>query len=91
MLRDDLAERAPQVEKSVFWGPKKPLLNQWEMKADNLNIRNPAWSKFVQRAAVKAAGDLGIKSDAGAVKANFVKARVWASDACLPPYKEYVN
>ena len=61
--------------------------SQWETKKDNLRMRNPAWNGFIQKMAVQAARDLGIKPDAGAVEAKLVKARLWAADACMPAHK----
>ena len=71
--------------KSVHGG--STLHKQWEMKSDNLRLRNPAWNGFIQKLAVKAARDLGTKSDAGAV-ARLVKARLWAAEAYMPPHKK---
>lgn len=68
----------------------KYLHNQWEMKSDSISMHNPAWNKFVQKIAVKAARDLGTKSDAGAVAAKLAKAHLWAADARMPPHKAWV-
>ena len=43
----------------------------------NLNIRNPPWEKFVRSVTGKAAVDLGIKLDAGAVKAKLLRVGGW--------------
>ena len=43
------------------------------------------------RMSAKAAEALGLKPDAGAVKAELASARLWTAGACLAPYKEYVN
>lgn len=61
------------------------------MKTDKLAIRNPAWNKFVQRIAIKAAEDLGIKSDAEIVRAKIDRVCLWAVAASLTPYKECVD
>lgn len=58
---------------------------------ENFDIRNPAWDEFVQRIAIEDIKDLGIKVDAGVVKEEIYRVRVWAVGACLPPSKEYVN
>ena len=79
----------PHVIKSVHGG--STMHNQWEMKNDNLRLRNPAWNGFVQRIAVKAAQDLGTKSDGGAVEAKLVKARIWAAEAYMRPHKKWVD
>ena len=57
------------------------------MKADKIGLRNPAWNSFVGNVAIKAAQDLGAKTDAGAVEANLVRARLWAADACMSPHR----
>ena len=79
----------PQVVKSVDRG--SALHGQWEMESDNIRCFNPAWNGFVQKIAVRAARDLGTKSDDGAVEAKLVKARIWTADACMPPYKKWVG
>lgn len=94
MLRDFITENVPQMEKSVdkISGKHgKHLHNQWETGKDNLEIRNPAWKKFVRKIAVKAGQDLCIKLNAGRVKAEMHRLRLWAAGACLPPYKECVH
>lgn len=79
------------VKKSVAGESEYHLENRWELKSDDIKVRNPAWTKFVQNIAVKAAKELGIKPDAGAVKAEISKAYFQAAGAHVPPYKEYVN
>ena len=37
--------------------------NQSEVEGDELEIRTPAWNKFVKRSTVKAPGDLGVQSN----------------------------
>ena len=78
----------PQVVKSVDGG--SALIGQWEMKNGNIQMRNPAWYPFVQKIAVRAAEYLGINSDAGAVGAKLVKARLLTAGASMPPHKEWV-
>ena len=86
-----MADNAPRIEKSVnkLSGPKKYLPNQWEVKPQSFDIRNPAWSKFVEMITIKASKDMGIKPDAGSLKASMASVRLWASGACLPPSIEY--
>lgn len=79
------------MERSVDRESGKHLHHQWEMKRDKMAIRNPAWNEYVQNVAAKAAEALGIKPDAGAVKAELASIRLWTAGACLAPYKEYVN
>ena len=64
----------------------KFLYNQWEVGADKLAIRNPAWNGFVQRIAVKAVGDLGIELEGGVVEAIMDRAWIWAVGACRLSY-----
>ena len=85
----DLAESAPRVEKAVDRKSAEYLHNQWEMKEDNLMIRSPAWNEFVQRISVKAAKDLGIKTDVGTVKANMDRAHLSAVGGSIQPYHGY--
>ena len=87
----DLAESAPRVEKAVDRKSGKYLHNQWEMKKDNLMIRNPAWNEFVQRITVKAAEDLGIKTDVGTVKADMDRAHLSAVGGSIQPYDGYFS
>ena len=86
MANYDRAENVPQIVKSCHGG--SALHGQWEMKSDNLRLRNPAWKGFVQNIAIKAAHDLGTKSDAGTVEAKLVRARIWAAKAYMPPHKK---
>ena len=87
-------EILPQVEKCLdrISGTSGTCLhNQWELRTGNFDIRNPAWNNFVQKIAGRAAKDLGIKADAGTVKADMDRVRLWAAGACLSPYKECVH
>lgn len=79
------------MQKSVDKDSENSLHNQWEMGLDSLDVRNPTWNKYVQKIAIKAAGELGITHDARVVKADMDRAHLWAVGACLPPYKEYVD
>lgn len=89
------AENVSWAEKSVNRDPgknsEKFLHNQWEMKTDKLDVRNPAWNKFVQGVATKAAEDMGVRSYMGAIRADMNEARLWAVGACMAPYKEYFD
>ena len=89
MAKYDRAGNVTQFVKSNHGG--STLHRQWEMKSDNLLLRSPAWNDFVQRIAVKAAHDLGTKSDDGAVEAKLVKARIWASEASMPPHEKWAD
>ena len=77
----------PQVVKSVHRETGKYLYNQWEMKSDSVSMHNPAWNGFVQKMAVKAARDLGIEPDAGAVKAKLARAHLWAAKARMSSHQ----
>lgn len=61
------------------------------MKTGTFELRNPAFNKFVQRIAVKAAQDLGLKANGGPVVAEIDRLRLWAGGAYLPPFKECVR
>lgn len=73
------------------WAVGEYLHNQWEMRSGNFDIRNPAWNNFVQRIAVRAAKDLGVKAGAGLVKTDMDRVRLWAVGASPPPYRECVH
>ena len=88
-----MAANAPRIERSVdeTSDSERPLPNQWEVMPKNLDIRNPDWHKFVERVVIKANKDMGIKPDAGPLKASYGRRlRLWATGACLPPSKEYI-
>ena len=87
MAKDDRAGIVPQVVKTFH--RRSAQHRQWEMKSDNLRLRNPAWNGFVRRIAVKAAQDLGTKSDGGTVEAKLVKARIWAAEAHMAPHEKW--
>ena len=69
-----------------------PLPNQWEVIPKNFEIRNPDWHKFVEKVAIKATKEMGVKPDVGPLKASKASSRLrlWTSGACLPPHKEYI-
>ena len=88
-----MADKAPRIERSVdeTSDSGRPLPNQWEVMPKNFDIRNPDWHKFVERVAIKATKDMGVKPDAGPLKASKgSRLRLWTSGACLPPHKEYI-
>lgn len=87
---DPLAETIPLMVKSIDRQSGGYLQDQWEVKTGRIDIRNPAWDLFVQRIAIKASQDLGVKADGGAVKAEMNKLRLWAVGASLAPYMECV-
>ena len=88
-----MAVDAPRIERSVdeVSDSGKYLPHQWEVKPRNFEIRNPAWHKFIEKVTIKANRDMGIKADAGPLKASKASRllRLWASGACLTPSKEY--
>ena len=89
-----MADNAPRIERSVdeTSDSGRVLPSQWEVMPKNFDIRNPNWHKFVEKVAIKATRDMGIKPDAGPLKASKVgrRLRLWATGACLPPSKEYI-
>lgn len=89
MANDDAAGSAPLAVKSVHGG--SALLGQWEMTYNNVRMCNPAWDGFIQKIAVRAARDLGVESDAGAVEAKLVRARLWTVGACMPSHQMWVD
>ena len=88
MAKNNRAGVGRQVTEFVIRGSGPQI--QWETRYDNIVMRNPAWNGFVKQIAVKAARDLGTKSDARAAGAKLVKARLWSAEACMPPHKEWV-
>ena len=89
IAKDDRAGLCPQMVKCVDRG--SVLDGQWEMNGGNLLMRNPSWDEFVRKIAVRAARDLGTKSDDGMVEVELVKARIWTPEASMPPYKKCVG
>ena len=79
------------MKKSVDSESGKYLHNQWKMNKDRIDVRNPAWNTIVWEIAMKAARDLGIKPDAGAVKVDLEMAYFWAVGVFLPLFKEYIS
>lgn len=88
---DNRIENVPRVEKGMDKVSGTSLSKQWEMRKENIMIRNPAWSKFVGRIAAKAAQDLGVKWKPGTLKAKINRAHLSTVGACTQPYEEYVN
>lgn len=68
----------------------KWLHNQWEIRNGKFDVGNPAWNGFVGKVAGRAVEDLGVKADAGIVKADMERVRLWKVGACLPAHKECV-
>ena len=89
-----MAVNAPRIQRSVdeMSDSERVLPNQWDVMPKNFDIRNPDWHRFVERVAIKANQDMGIKPDAGSLKVSKAsgRLRLWASGACLPPSKEYI-
>ena len=89
-----MVDNAPRIEMSVdeMSDSGKSLPNQWDVKPKNFDIRNPYWHKFVEKVAIKANKDMGVKPDAGPLKASKASSRLrlWTGGACLPPHKEYI-
>ena len=89
-----MAGSGPKVEKSpdrLSGLSGKYLHNQWETRSGDFDIGKSAWNHFVQRIATKAARDLGVEVDGGAVKVKMDRLRFWKVGACLPPLKECVS
>ncbi|KAM0799822.1 hypothetical protein BDR22DRAFT_933360 [Usnea florida] len=80
-------DNAPRIEEYSIpsSGFQKYLPNQWEVEPQSFDIRNPAWSKFVEMVAIKVSKDMGLKPDAEPLEARMTSVRLWASGACLPP------
>ena len=86
-LRNYMADNAPRIEgyPNHFSGFRQYLPNQREVKPQSSDIRNPAWSKFVEMVAIKVSKDMGLEPGPGSLKASMTSVHLWASGDYLPP------
>ena len=86
-LRKSMTDNAPRIEEypNHSSGFQEYLPKQWVANPQSFDIRNPAWSKFVEMVAIKVSKDIGIKPDPGSLEASMTSVHLWASGDYLPP------